>query len=319
MHNGPEQPKVSVVVPAFNAGATLVDLIPRLLQVLEATYVDHELIVVDDGSHDDTWKLISDSAKSSGKMLGVQLVRNFGQTPALCAGISKSSGDVVVTMDADFDTYPEDIPRLVDAVLAGADVANGVREGRSLRRSLPSRVFNRRMHRAGVGYADIGCGMVAMRRGIALEALEHGELRRSFKFKILLGALATNIAEVPVRSGPYSSSSHRLADLFSAGLEADLAQRRTIFLGVATGGAAMGSAGAITAITALVVALVRRSGPAWMVAGWGSLVALLGALLCFVAIVGNLILRSAFQQATPFFRVGDTVNEAEQPDQSRAV
>lgn len=310
MHNGPEQSKVSVVVPAFNAGATLVDLIPSLLQVLEATYVDYELIVVDDGSHDNTWELISESAKLSHRLLGMKLVRNFGQTPALCAGISKSSGDVVVTMDADFDTYPEDIPRLVDAVLAGADVANGVREGRSLRRSLPSHVFNRRMTRAGVTYADIGCGMVAMRRGIALEVLEHGELRRSFKFKILLGALASTIAEVPVRSGPYSSSNHRLADLFSAGLEAELAQRRTIFLGVAAAGAAVGSAGAIAAITALVVALVRESGTSWMVAGWGFLVALLGTLLCFVAVVGNLILRSAFHQSSPFFRVWTTTDES---------
>ncbi|MGB6058730.1 MAG: glycosyltransferase family 2 protein [Microthrixaceae bacterium] len=309
MHNGPEQPKVSVVVPAFNAGTTLGDLIPRLLQVLEASYPDFELIVVDDGSRDNTWELVFESAKASQSLLGVRLVRNFGQTPALCAGISRSSGDVVVTMDADFDTYPEDIPRLVDAVLAGADVANGVREGRSLRRSLPSRVFNRRMHQAGVSYADIGCGMVAMRRGIALEVLEHGELRRSFKFKILLGALATTIAEVPVRSGPYSSSDHRLADLFSAGLEAELAQRRTIFLGVAAAGAAVGSAGTIAAITALVIALVSGSGTSWMVAGWGSLVALLGTLLCTVAIVGNLILRSVFHQTTPFFRVGATVNQ----------
>ena len=220
------------------------------------SYLDFELIVVDDGSHDNTWAIVCESAESSPQLIGVRLVRNFGQTPALCAGIGKSSGDVIVTMDADFDTYPEDIPKLVDAVASGAAVANGVREGRSLRRSLPSRVFNRRMHRAGVGYSDIGCGMVAMQRGIALEALEHGELRRSFKFKILLGALAPSVAEVPVRSGPYSSSSHRLADLFSAGLEAELAQRRTLFLGVAAFGAALGAVGVIAAAVFLVVALV---------------------------------------------------------------
>ncbi|MDQ3161304.1 MAG: glycosyltransferase family 2 protein, partial [Actinomycetota bacterium] len=103
-----------------------------------------ELVFVDDGSTDDTWAKVVRLNATDERVRGVRFKRNFGQHPAMHAGLSRARGEIVVTMDGDLQNQPEDIPRLVAAVEAGADVASGRRTARhdAWGRTLPSRLIN---------------------------------------------------------------------------------------------------------------------------------------------------------------------------------
>src|SRR5204863_9823105 len=129
--------------------------------------VDYELILVDDGSRDATWQIVERLQASDPRIRAVRFKRNFGQHPAMHAGLARARGDVVVTMDGDLQNAPEDIPRLVAAVEAGSDVASGRRVVRrdSWGRTLPSRLINGMLRRfTGVEISDFGCAFNAYRR-----------------------------------------------------------------------------------------------------------------------------------------------------------
>lgn len=298
-------PAVSVVVPAYQAASTLRELCARLVAALDDAGLTHELLLVDDGSDDGTWALISELAAAGSSVVGVRLARNFGQSAAWCAGIERASAAVVATIDADLDTYPEDLPLLVAAVLDGAGVANGARQGRHWKRGFPSRLFNHRARRLGITSTDTGCGMVAMEATVAREVLHHGDLRRSYRFKALLESLTDRVVEVPVRAGPPSRSSHRMADLLSAGLELELAHRRTVFLGASAGGAATAVVAGVA--TVVLVVLAATAHVPWWSPGLALVAALAGATLATVGMAANLILRNLHRTSTPFYRVAEVV------------
>jgi undecaprenyl-phosphate 4-deoxy-4-formamido-L-arabinose transferase len=160
-------PEISLVVPVFNEEATLEEVCRRATATLEELGKPFELIVVDDGSRDGTWAVVERLAAEDPRLRAVRFKRNFGQHPAMHAGLVRARGDIVVTMDADLQNVPEDLPRLIAAVEGGADVASGRRVGRedSWGRTLPSKLINGMLRRfTGVDVSDFGCAFNAYSR-----------------------------------------------------------------------------------------------------------------------------------------------------------
>src|SRR3989454_12497055 len=160
-------PDVSVVVTLLNEAGSMDELYRRAVAVLDPGPRSFELIFIDDGSTDGTFAVLERLHASDPRIRAVRFKRNFGQHPAMHAGLSRARGDVVVTMDGDLQNAPEDIPRLVEAVEAGNDVASGRREARkdSWGRAVPSRVINGMLRRfTGVAITDFGCAFNAYSR-----------------------------------------------------------------------------------------------------------------------------------------------------------
>src|SRR5881392_4146171 len=162
-------PDVSVVVTLYNEADSLEELYRRAVAALEPGPRTFELIFVDDGSTDGTFAALERLRAGDERVRAVRFKRNFGQHPAMHAGLARARAGILVTMDGDLQNAPEDIPRLVDAVEAGYDVASGRREARhdSWGRTLPSRMINGMLRRfTGVEIDDFGCAFNAYRRSV---------------------------------------------------------------------------------------------------------------------------------------------------------
>ena len=190
-------PEISLVVPVFNEERTLEEVHRRATATLEALGKPFEIIVVDDGSRDGTWAIVERLAAADARVRAVRFKRNFGQHPAMHAGLVRARGAIVVTMDADLQNVPEDLPRLVAAVEGGAEVASGRREGRddSWGRTLPSRLVNGMLRRfTRVDISDFGCAFNAYSRS-ALEPVLGIVGKQKFTKALVLSAGAS-VAEV---------------------------------------------------------------------------------------------------------------------------
>jgi undecaprenyl-phosphate 4-deoxy-4-formamido-L-arabinose transferase len=190
-------PELSVVVTLLNEAASVAELYERTTAALADR--DVELILVDDGSTDGTFDEVERVHEADSRVHGVRFRRNFGQHPAMHAGLSRARGAIVVTMDGDLQNDPEDIPRLVAAVEAGADVASGRRAARrdSWGRTLPSRVINSMLRRfTGVPISDFGCAFNAYRRDVVVPML--GAIGKQKFTKALVLSGGASVVEVDV-------------------------------------------------------------------------------------------------------------------------
>ena len=208
-------PDVSIVVTIYNEAACVEELYRRTLAALESGPRTFELIFVDDGSTDGTFAMLERLHRADPRVRAVRFKRNFGQHPAMHAGLSRARGDVVVTMDGDLQNAPEDIPRLLEAVDAGNDVASGRRRARKdpLGRAVPSRVINGMLRRfTGVAISDFGCAFNAYRRSAVEPML--GSIGKQKFTKALVLSGGASVIEVDVshapRSGPSRYSPLRL-------------------------------------------------------------------------------------------------------------
>jgi undecaprenyl-phosphate 4-deoxy-4-formamido-L-arabinose transferase len=201
-------PEISVVVTLYNEAATLDELVARTVQALEPTGRSFELIVVDDGSTDGGFAAVERLHAADERVRAVRLKRNVGQHPAMHAGLVRTRGDILVTLDGDLQNPPEDIPRLVEAVEAGYDVASGRRTARhdSWGRTLPSRLINGMLRRfTGVGISDFGCAFNAYRRS-AVEPMLGAIGRQKFTKALILSGGAS-VVEVDVGHAPRQGAS----------------------------------------------------------------------------------------------------------------
>jgi len=190
-------PDLSVVVTLYDEEATLEELHRRVTETLSGR--DYELILVDDGSTDGTWGIVERLRAQDERLRAVRFKRNFGQHPAMHAGLSRARAAIVVTMDGDLQNQPEDIPRLVAAVEAGADVASGRRAARhdSWGRTLPSRLINGMLRRfTRVDISDFGCAFNAYRRS-AVEPMLPSIGKQKFTKALVLSGGAS-VVEVDV-------------------------------------------------------------------------------------------------------------------------
>jgi undecaprenyl-phosphate 4-deoxy-4-formamido-L-arabinose transferase len=211
-------PDLSVVVTLYNEADTLPELYRRTAEALDSGPRSFELIFVDDGSVDGTFAVLQRLHETDQRVRAVRFKRNFGQHPAMHAGLVRARGEIVVTMDGDLQNSPEDIPRLVEAVEGGADVASGTREARndSWGRTIPSRLINGMLRRfTGVRISDFGCSFNAYQRS-AVEPMLGAIGKQKFTKALVLSGGAS-VVEVPVahapRQGPSRYSPLRLTRL----------------------------------------------------------------------------------------------------------
>ena len=201
-------PEVSLVVPVFNEEATLEEVCRRATATLEELGKPFEVIVVDDGSRDGTWAIVEGVVAADPRVRGVRFKRNFGQHPAMHAGLVRARGDIVVTMDADLQNVPEDLPRLIAAVEGGVDVASGRRMGRedSWGRTLPSKMVNSMLRSfTGVDVDDFGCAFNAYSRS-AIEPVIGVIGKQKFTKALVLSAGAS-VVEVDLTHQARADSS----------------------------------------------------------------------------------------------------------------
>ena len=193
-------PYISVVIPVYNEEESLEELSRRLLATLSADGRPFEIIFVDDGSADRSWDILTDLHQHHPEHIrAVQFLRNFGQHQAIFAGFQAVRGQVVVTLDADLQNLPEDIPKLVDKVEEGYDTVGGWRENRldSWLRRLPSYFMNRTMSwTTGVKLKDYGCMLRAYRREV-VDSINQCQESSSF-IPALANLFSRRVAEIPV-------------------------------------------------------------------------------------------------------------------------
>lgn len=174
---------VSIIVPVYNERDSLRELL-RQIDAMAATnpQVGHpEVVLVDDGSTDGSWEVIESLAATRPGTLGVRFRRNFGKAAALSAGFERAGGEVYVTMDADLQDDPAEVPRLLAAVEGGLDCVSGWKQRRHdpWHKTYPSRVFNRMINSlTGLNLHDHNCGLKAYRAEIFQEVQIYGELHR---------------------------------------------------------------------------------------------------------------------------------------------
>jgi glycosyltransferase involved in cell wall biosynthesis len=201
-----QAPEVSIVVPVYNEADNLRELVERVGQAMAGSGHSFELIAVDDGSTDGSAERLAQLAREHAYVQPVILTRNYGQSSALQAGFDRVRGRYVVTLDADLQNDPLDIPLLLQRLETDAevDLVSGWRRERqdaALSRRLPSRIANRLISRAtGVPLNDYGCALKAYRRPIIDRIRLYGELHRFIPS--LARDVGARIAEVPVRHHP---------------------------------------------------------------------------------------------------------------------
>src|SRR5712691_1811546 len=236
-------PELSIVVPLYNEEANIEELYARLTQVLRVLGKEYELIFVDDGSQDGTFKLLAQMQAKDDRVHVIRLRRNFGQTGALAAGFDFEEGDVIIAMDGDLQHSPEDIPLLLEKISEGYDVVSGWRAKRVdnfLLRRLPSLIANALMAwLSRLPLHDFGTTFKAYRREVIKNVELFGELHRFIPALATIQGVA--IAEVPIRdtlrqrgSSKYglSRTFRVLFDLLTVKFLIHYLQRRLQFFGL---------------------------------------------------------------------------------------
>ena len=192
---------LSVVIPAKDEEESLPLIVARIIAASAASGLTlRDIVLVDDGSSDNTWEVMSKLAADGELVQAIRLRRNFGKATALMVGIGACSGDVIITMDADLQDDPDEIARFVETLDLGYDLVSGWKKERHdpLNKTLPSRFFNKvTAVISGVALNDFNCGFKAYRREIFNSIQLYGELHRYVP--VLANALGYRIAEIPVR------------------------------------------------------------------------------------------------------------------------
>jgi glycosyltransferase involved in cell wall biosynthesis len=194
---------ISIVVPVFNEQLSLEALVREIREVAASQALNVQIVFVDDGSTDESWSVVQRLAESDAAVGGVRFRRNAGKAAALMAGFAAARGDVVVTMDADLQDPPAEIPRLIEKLDAGYDVVSGWKQHRldPWHKVYPSRVFNKLIDwLTGLRLHDHVCGLKAYRGEVARQLRIYGELHRFIM--VLAAAKGYRVTEIPTLHRP---------------------------------------------------------------------------------------------------------------------
>ncbi|MCK4451289.1 MAG: glycosyltransferase family 2 protein, partial [Anaerolineae bacterium] len=196
---------LSIVLPVYNEAGSLPGLIPELTAVLDQLGRSYEIVAVDDGSSDDSVAVLRRLQEQESHLRIVQFRRNFGQTAAFAAGFDYARGAIIITIDADGQNDPSDIPRLLEVMEEGDyDLVSGWRQNRRepfLTRKLPSMIANWLIANASdVRLHDRGCSLKALRRDLVKQMHLYGELHRFIPE--IASQIGARVAEVPVNDRP---------------------------------------------------------------------------------------------------------------------
>jgi len=174
---------ISVVIPLLNEEESITELHDWIVQIMQAHNFLYEIIFIDDGSTDNSWKTITQLSTKNENVKGIQFLRNFGKSQALHAGFAKAEGDVVITMDADLQDSPDEIPELYSMIInEGFDLVSGWKKKRYdsvIAKNLPSKLFNWAARKtSGVKLNDFNCGLKAYKHNVVKNINVNGEMHR---------------------------------------------------------------------------------------------------------------------------------------------
>ena len=174
---------ISIVIPLLNEEESIKELYDWIAKVMRSNRYSYEVIFVDDGSDDDSWKIISELAQNDDAVKGIRFQKNFGKSQALNAAFKQTSGEVVITMDADLQDSPDEIPELFDLVTKeDYDLVSGWKKKRydsKIRKNLPSKLFNAAARKtSGLSLHDFNCGLKAYKSSVVKNIDVYGEMHR---------------------------------------------------------------------------------------------------------------------------------------------
>jgi glycosyltransferase involved in cell wall biosynthesis len=193
---------ISVVIPLLDEQDSLVELHDWIAQVMQSNQLTYELIFIDDGSRDQSWEVITKLSEKNPSVLGIKFSKNFGKSQALHAGFKKVKGDVIITMDADLQDSPDEIPELFHLVKNNKhDIVSGWKKKRYdayFRKKLPSKLFNWAARKiSGLKLHDFNCGLKAYKKEVVKSIEVYGEMHRYIPV-LAVNAGFKNIIEKPV-------------------------------------------------------------------------------------------------------------------------
>jgi glycosyltransferase involved in cell wall biosynthesis len=173
---------ISIVIPLFNEDESIGELYKWIVKTLEPYKFSWEVIFVDDGSNDQSWKVIEDLSRNDNKVRGIKFRRNYGKSAALNSGFKAAQGDVVVTMDADLQDSPEEVPGLYEMIMKeDFDLVSGWKKRRHdpISKTIPSRFFNWVTRKtSGIKLHDFNCGLKAYKNEVIKNVEVYGEMHR---------------------------------------------------------------------------------------------------------------------------------------------
>lgn len=175
--------ELSIVIPLLNEAQSLKELHQWITRALDGVIKDYELIFIDDGSEDESWQIINELSENDPKVKGLRFLKNFGKSQALHAGFARAQGTYVVTMDADLQDNPEEIPHLIEMLRSeGFDMVSGWKKKRYdsyFGKNLPSKLFNFAARKtSGVALNDFNCGLKAYKAEVVKAIEVTGEMHR---------------------------------------------------------------------------------------------------------------------------------------------
>jgi glycosyltransferase involved in cell wall biosynthesis len=212
-----ESTYLSIVIPLYNEEESIEKIVTRIIEVGKSFNFSYEIILVDDGSTDETWKIIEDLKASIPNLIGIKLRKNYGQTAAMVAGFDHSSGEIIVTMDGDLQNDPLDISRLLEKIEDGFDIVSGWRKYRKdhYSRVIPSRIANYIISKStGISLHDYGCSLKAYRADCIKSITAYSDMHRFFP--ALASMTGAQVTEIPVNHYPrrYGVSKYGLDRIF---------------------------------------------------------------------------------------------------------
>lgn len=201
MTHSSRQPKLSIIVPFYNEEENIERMYQSIVGAMTDVDVDYEMVFVDDGSVDRTVAVATELAKNDSRLRLVVFRKNYGQTPAMAAGIEHANGEILVTMDGDLQNDPRDVPKFLDEIASGYDIVVGWRFNRQdklITRKIPSKIANWIIGKVtGVSIRDNGCSLKAYRASIIKAIPLYSEMHR---FIPAMASIAgPRISEIRVR------------------------------------------------------------------------------------------------------------------------
>ena len=174
---------VSIIIPLFNEDESLPDLCNWITKVVHENNLSYEIILIDDGSTDNSWNVICDISTSNQNIKGIRFQRNYGKSAALNEGFKASQGDVIITMDADMQDSPDEIPSLLKMINDGNfDIVSGWKKKRydnTFTKNIPSKIFNAAARMSsGIKLHDFNCGLKAYKQKVVKSIEVYGEMHR---------------------------------------------------------------------------------------------------------------------------------------------
>jgi undecaprenyl-phosphate 4-deoxy-4-formamido-L-arabinose transferase len=288
------EPEISVIIPVYNEEECLPELLQRMAAAMAGMGRPYEIICINDGSRDGSLKILTAASAADPSLKIIDFNRNYGQHSAVFAGFEAARGEIIITLDADLQNPPEEVPKLVAKMDEGYDVVGSVRQQRqdSLFRKIASRIINRVTAAVtGVQLHDYGCMLRAYRKDVVKTLCEAKEI--STFIPVLADLFAGRVTEIPVAHAERTKGQSKYSVLKLIRLQFDLITsfsllplRTTMFVGV------------ITSILAMAVAIVLITGRLiygsdWALSGTFTLFAVLfffmGILLFSIGLLGEYV------------------------------